>query len=573
MSKPAAQSRPSSSGATPRQLFSLLLVGGALLYARSLPYNFVYDDLIQIVSNPRITSWRYVPSYFTAQLWAGVQSTSYYRPLLLLWMRINHALFDFNPVGWHAALIALHLAATALAFLLARKLLRDARAALVTAAIFLLHPVQIESVVWPSAANEPLAAIFIIASYLFFLKSRDEESANRNLLLSWLMFALALMTKETAIVAPLMIFLFAWSYPRKSEDAPRWAAALAAEVPYAIVVGIYLLVRKLILSHTAPTTVRTGPATSLLTMPSVACHYLASFVVPVRLALSYDLSPVTAASSPRFWFPLLVLLVLAAASFWLWKRTRSLLLATRLLWIPIHLSVALLTVPLFRNSDFAHDRYLYVPLFGFALLVAYAWERIPSARLRQLALTFLLVFYGVATFHQEGFWRDNAALYARAYQVSPGSYLAKLLRGQQLADDKKYAQALSLLESAVASQPENDAGLVLLADTKCAMNDVSAAQSLFATVLRREPDSADAHFLLGRCQLAHGDVAASIPPLEQAVKLLDSNLEYRLTLGRALVESGRKQEALEQYRAAERLAPQSEQEPLRRYIKLLEQKH
>jgi tetratricopeptide (TPR) repeat protein len=292
----------------------------------------------------------------------------------------------------------------------------------------------------------------------------------------------------------------------------------------------------------------------------------------MRLAVTYDLPPVTAASSPRFWFPLLVLLIVVAASFWLWKRTCSLLLATRLLWVPIHLSVALFTVPLFRNSDFAHDRYLYVPLFGFALLVAYGWERLHNLRARQLALTFLLVFYSVATFHQQGFWRDNAALYARAYQVSPGSYLARLLRGQQLAAEKKYSEALPLLEAAVARQPQNDAGLLILADTKCAMNDLSAAESLFATVLRREPDSAEAHYLLGSCQLAHGEVPASIPPLEQAVKLLDSNLEYRLTLGRALVESGRKQEALEQYRAAARLAPQSEQEPLRRYIKLLEQK-
>src|SRR3954464_1722278 len=169
--------------ATPRQLLILLLAGGALLYARSLAYNFVYDDFIQIVANPRVTSWTYAPSYFTEQLWAGVQNASYYRPLLLVWMRLNNALFGFNPVGWHAASIALHLAATALAFLLARRILQDARAALLVAAIFLLHPLQVESVAWPSAANESLAAIFIFACYLFFLKSRVDSSANRNLLL------------------------------------------------------------------------------------------------------------------------------------------------------------------------------------------------------------------------------------------------------------------------------------------------------------------------------------------------------------------------------------------------------
>src|SRR4051794_31590119 len=201
-------------GFHPRQILFLLLACGALLYARSLWSNFVYDDIIQIVKNPRIAAWSYLPSYFTEQLWAGIQSTSYYRPLLLVWMRLNHFLFGLNPVGWHASSVLLHLGATGLAFLLARRLLRgpeagqapslrgDSQAALVAAGIFMLHPLQVESVAWPSAANESLAAIFIFASYLFFLRSNDDGSANRNLLLSWLMFALALMTKETAIIAP-----------------------------------------------------------------------------------------------------------------------------------------------------------------------------------------------------------------------------------------------------------------------------------------------------------------------------------------------------------------------------------
>src|SRR3954469_8290453 len=135
--KSAGRIRP---GAHPRQLLFLLLTCGALLYARSLPYNFVYDDAIQIVKNPRITEWSYLPSYFTEQLWAGIQSASYYRPLLLVWMRLNHFLFGLNPVGWHASSVLLHLGATACACALARRILQDVNGALVAAAIFMLHP-------------------------------------------------------------------------------------------------------------------------------------------------------------------------------------------------------------------------------------------------------------------------------------------------------------------------------------------------------------------------------------------------------------------------------------------------
>src|SRR4051812_22311888 len=273
------------SGAHPRQMLLLLLACGALLYARSLWSNFVYDDIIQIVKNPRITEWSYLPSYFTEQLWAGIQSASYYRPLLLVWMRLNHFLFGLNPVGWHASSVLLHLGATACAFALARRILQDVNGALVAAAIFLLHPLQVESVAWPSAANESLAAIFIFASYLFFLRSNHDGSTNRNLLLSWLMFALALLTKETAIIAPLMIFVFAWQYLPRNERAPRWITALATEAPYAIIAAIYLVARKLVLTHVSPTELRTDMPTALTTLPSVTWLYLQHMFVPSRLAV------------------------------------------------------------------------------------------------------------------------------------------------------------------------------------------------------------------------------------------------------------------------------------------------
>ena len=555
--------------ATPRQLLFLLLAGGALLYARSLSSQFVYDDAIQIVSNPRITAWTYAPSYFTQQLWTGIQSASYYRPLLLIWLRLNHALFAFNPVGWHAALIALHLAATAVAFLLARRLLQDPSAALVAAAIFLTHPIQVESAAWPSAANEPLAAIFVFACYLLFLKSRVEES-NRDLLLSWLMFALALLSKETAIAAPLTIFVLAYFHPRKGGTAPRWADALAAEVPFAIMVGIYLAIRKLVLAHAAPTTIRTDLATSLFTGPSVIWSYISHLVVPARLAMVYDLPPVASAASPLFWAPLLALLAIVALCIWLWKRSHAVPVWVGLLWIPLHLSIPIATIPLFRNSDFAHDRYLYVPLFGFALLLAYGWQHLGSTKTRTVVATFLLAFYAVTTFHQQAFWRDDAALFARAYNVSPGAYLADVLQGQQLAHEKKFPAAVSLLRSAASKQPDNPTALVLLATTHCEMKDFAATQSLFTAALRLDPGSAEAHYLLGKCQLANNETAAAIPALRQAVALLGTNLEYRLALAGALNAIGRRQEAIEQYKAAEQLAPANEREFLRGYVRRLQ---
>src|SRR4051812_1027791 len=554
------------SGAHPRQMLLLLLACGALLYARSLWSNFVYDDIIQIVKNPRITEWSYLPSYFTEQLWAGIQSASYYRPLLLVWMRLNHFLFGLNPVGWHASSVLLHLGATALAFALAKRILQDANAALVAAAIFLLHPLQVESVAWPSAANESLAAIFIFASYVFFLKSNESEAASRNLVLSWLMFALALLTKETAIIAPLMILVFAWCYLPKDGKAPRWIAALAAEAPYAIIAGLYLVVRKLVLAHVSPTELRTDIPTALTTMPSVAWLYLQHMFAPLRLAVVYDTPYVASLSSPRFWAPLLALISLLVAGVWAWKKRRANAVAIGVIWIPVHLAIPLLTLPLFRNVDLSHDRYLYVPLFGFALLAGYAWQRIPRPAFPKALFAAALIAYAASTFHQQKFWSNDAALFACAQQVSPGAYLSKVLDGQELARQKKYAEAVPLLEASVQQQPRALAGMMVLAYTRCEMGERQAAEDMFARALALQPQAAETNYMLGLCRLVEADPTSAVPPLQLAVEHFPASMEYRLTLGRALVQAGRKQEAIEQYRVAEALAPQSERPALRDYI-------
>ncbi len=103
------------------------LVGGlvCLVYVATLGFQFVYDDAFQILDNSWL-SWHYIPQYFTRHVWAfsGV-SGMYWRPLFLLWLLAQHALFGANPAGWHAATVLLHALAAMLVYVLAHRLTRD----------------------------------------------------------------------------------------------------------------------------------------------------------------------------------------------------------------------------------------------------------------------------------------------------------------------------------------------------------------------------------------------------------------------------------------------------------------
>src|SRR6516164_5241326 len=109
---PSGPATPARSASRARGWIPLCVVlcATALAYARTLGFDFVYDDVSQIKSNPRLTSWAYLPHYFTEHLWIHdrLAAADFYRPFFLVWLRLQYALFGLHPAGWHASSVALH---------------------------------------------------------------------------------------------------------------------------------------------------------------------------------------------------------------------------------------------------------------------------------------------------------------------------------------------------------------------------------------------------------------------------------------------------------------------------------
>src|ERR1017187_1378892 len=194
------------------------------VYSPTLRYQFVHDDGGQIVENPAVHSWREVPRYFTTHVWEGVDPEelgNYYRPIFLLWLRINDAVFGKHTWGWHLTTILTHLLTTFLVYLLAWRLGLGREVAALAALVFGLHPAHIEAVDWISGVTEPLLAIFLLGSFLGYLQSR----ARGGRALSWklvslALYALAILEKETAVILPAILLVYEWIY------GPEWGMPL-----------------------------------------------------------------------------------------------------------------------------------------------------------------------------------------------------------------------------------------------------------------------------------------------------------------------------------------------------------
>src|ERR1700742_5226032 len=106
---PVADTTTTHSVEVPKQqswmLPAVLLLTFAV-FAPSIGYQFVYDDESQVLNNPQILSWSSFPHYFTANAWSHLwASTGFYRPLFLVWLRLNYWIFGRTPWGWHLSTI------------------------------------------------------------------------------------------------------------------------------------------------------------------------------------------------------------------------------------------------------------------------------------------------------------------------------------------------------------------------------------------------------------------------------------------------------------------------------------
>ena len=518
----------------------LLLLGLTLTivaYAGTLRFEFVYDDLPQIVSNPAVQSWRRVPGYFLHHVWSHIYPTwpgNYYRPLFLLWLRVNHAIFGLRPLGWHFSTVAAHLGVTAMVFWLARRITHDDVAAAVAATIFGLHPAHVETVAWVSGVSEPLLALLFIPAFVFYMNARERPQERvKWIALSLLMFALALLSKETAIVLPGLIFGYEWlghglpdndagesanAQPREASYSEPWAAKLErsvlATLPYAALGLVYLAVRQLVLKAFAHPEAHVPLSAVMLTWPSLLWLYARHLAALGRMSLFYDEGYVYHPGLVNFWLPLAAVAAIAACVVAWSRRSKPAALAS--LWLLLPLLPPLASIGIFGNGEIVHDRYLYLPSIGVAILVALAIERLPArGRLLQLPATevaatlVLAIALGAATIVGSVHWANNLLLYYDGVQQAPRNVLARIHLGTEMLS----------------------------------RHDITSAMRLYYQAHDLAPDSWSANFVLGFINFGTGRFTEAEKWLRAGIRITPENPNQYLYLGLTLMNEGRFDEA------------------------------
>jgi tetratricopeptide (TPR) repeat protein len=537
-----------------------------LAYVSTLQFQFVYDDESQIVGNQLIQQWRFVPYYFHMQVWAHANphlGGNYYRPIFMLWLRSNHALFGYHALAWHLTTVLLHVAATFAVFRLAQRLGRREDIAAITALIFGLHPVHLEVAAWVSGLTESLLAIFLIASFLCYLHYRDGRRS--ALIYSLILFFGAILTKETGIVLPLLIAAYEWIYPR--DERPSWAArfwrAARSIIPYLALCGIYLYLRYLslggaLLHRMHPISLHT----SLLTIPSILWFYIKLLIAPFGLSAFYDTPYITEPTLRQFVLPLVAVLLVAAGLIYWYQRTRDRLIAFAIACLVIPL-LPLMNFSVFSEGEIAHDRYLYLPSFGFALLVAIAITRLaPQASTAMdhdagsltkpvvLGTTAVIACAFLAlTVWQSLFWASNLVLYRRGVEIAPLNNTAMNNLAIEFENRHLYPQAIGLHEQVLSRNPNFYLSIYNLGYIYNQSGDWQRCSNFLRRAAMLDANDSDTFFYLGQCELKLGHLDVAEASFRRAIALDPRVIGPRYYLGLVLKQKNRPQEALDLFRA------------------------
>jgi len=537
-----------------------------LAYLSTLSFGFIYDDKPVIVDNPVIRSWDFLTHYLLPQASTNVAQPaggSFYRPISVLWLRLNYVIFGLNPAGWHFALLAGHVLMTYLVFVVVEKLSRRSTASL--AAIFFgLHPVHTENVAWLSSVNDLLMSVFLLASFLAYLKFREGGRSKLWMATSLVLFLAALLSKETAAVFPFLIFGFAviFARPRSAEDSTAaWSAFKGGlvSIPYFVVLVIFLAVRRSMLHGAAQSLAALSWSTMLLTAPSIFWFDLKHLLFPISSSEFYSLTYVTVPGFENFLLPMLFLVAVALAVAYGISTLPDARLAVFASAFALATILPTLYLRAIASENFVHDRFLYLPSVGIVILIALAVESIATSKtlpgqqtgvkVKWTVVVILCIAAFVGTLIHQLPWASNLLLFQNAMKYAPHHPIVQVNLANEFADLGHYDRALPLYVSALESDPSSWLSNYNLGYACYRTGRFAEAEDYLQRAIQIDDKDPDQFIYLARTQMEQGKLTLAAQNAERALQRGPLSPGFHFVLAKILEASGERERAIAEYQA------------------------
>jgi protein O-mannosyl-transferase len=543
----------------------LLGVAVLIVYGQALRCDFVnFDDGDYVTTNPNVQhglNWESIKWALTTGCAAN------WHPITWLSHILDCQLYGLKPAGHHLTSLLLHAANGILLFLLLNRMTGALWPSAWVAAIFALHPLRVESVVWVSERKDVLSTFFwmlAVGAYVRYVNRLKSQISNFKFFyaLALVFFALGLMSKPMVVTLPFVLLLLDyWPLGRLELGAQFSWRLIVEKIPFLLVAAASSAVTFLVQRRAGVVT----PFSNLLLSDRMSnaavsyARYLGKIFWPLGLSVFYGFE------HWKFYQVAGAVLLLGLITAWVvWPMRARPYLAVGWFWFLGMLVPAIGLVQTGHQS--MADRYSYLPSVGISLMVAWGLRDLAARRpllLKAVSTAGALALAAcvVLTDRQITVCRNPVTLFSHAADVSDQDYLTCYNVGCAVMEQGNFPRAARCFERALKvagknvppsflAQVQNNLGCSLLEQGL-----IPNAISNFESALTLQPAFPQAYYNMGRAFLTNRQPDVAVDCFQRALALDSSAAEVHYKLAIALAQLGRLAQAIAEYSETLRLRP------------------
>jgi tetratricopeptide (TPR) repeat protein len=563
----------------------LLILIPTLIYYQSLDNELTnWDDNSYISSNPDIKTLHGDSVTYTLKKTFSNYVLGNYHPLTMLTFCVEYNLFKLNPKPYHITNLLLHILNTLLVFYFILLLCKQHMVAFITALLFAIHPMHVESVSWVAERKDVLYTFFYLLAlccYVLYL----QKQKNIFYVATLLLFLLSALSKGMAVSLPLVLFFIDYLLNRKITRHN-----LSLKIPFLLIAlifgGIAIYVQKF---HSALDIADYNFFERILFSCYGLITYLWKLVLPIHLSCYYNY-PDTTNGLPTLFYIMPILVI--GIAFFIYKYHK--LLAQEVIFgLGFFLCTIVMVLQILPvGSSIISERYTYIPYIGLFFIIAWGINQAFTfssslsnyKNILLIVLSAFILWWSYLAFQRTKVWHDTIALWTdaikklkndplafnnraetyfwngdydralfdfnRAIELGIDNSSVYYKRGYTLYKKQMYPEAITDLSKAIGMSKAAPIVYFLRAYSYTQTNQLEEALSDYNYVIRIQPNNAEAYHDRGLLFYRAGNYSKAIADFDKAISLNNNYPSAYLSRGSACFTSGNITEALTNFTQA-----------------------
>lgn len=535
-------------------LFVLIILSSIIVYYNSLKNDFIWDDILLIERNEYLESIEEFKKALTKDFF-GVDTeksdkAGYYRPVITLSYFVDYKLWGLKSFGYHLTNLIFHTLNSFFVFFIINKLSKNNYLSFLSAVIFAVHPVHVESVSWISGRTDVLAAtFFFISFYCYILFSRPSKYKKKYYRLSLFSYFFAVFSKEMVLTLPLILILYDYIYYSNKLNA--LLKRIKFYIPFFTINLLYVVLRFFIFNIEISSAYQTNTINNLITFFIKGLPYYFYILITPFSQNHYKIINY----APLNIFTGFIAITIFIFIFYLFIKIKSNLIkffyAFFFISILPLINIIRISSPVDQVFPVA-ERFVYIPSLSFSLFIPFFvfYYGKKFLKLANIIIIIVILLYSVKTVYQNNVWKDNKSFFLKTLKKSPYSTTIVENAGTVYYEKENYDKALKYYNQAIKFDISSNIAYVNMLVIHSHNQTIEEGIKLGLEGLKKFPENYNINLNLGLLYMDNDDFNNANKYITKAIHIDSNNYKGYYNLGLLYLKYGDYEKSYDNFKIA-----------------------